>query len=104
MYHALINHHLRRKPRPNAAAAAELLEEMKADRHARPQLNSSRVLFIEWSPIPFLKADHTRVNMNLQRNVADAVAAVAEDREFVFGNRRGPQEGARGPASNLARA
>jgi len=78
MYHALINHHLRRKPRPNAAAAAELLEEMKAD--------------------------HTRVNMNLQRNVADAVAAVAEDREFVFGNRRGPQEGARGPASNLARA
>ena len=42
--------------------------------------------------------------MNLQRNVADAVAAVAEDREFVFGNRRGPQEGARGPASNLARA
>ena len=40
MYHALINHHLRRKPRPNAAAAAELLEEMKA---AQPRASSAEL-------------------------------------------------------------
>ena len=56
MYHTLINMHLRRRPTPNAAAAGELLEDMKST--------------------------FARIHPTLEKNVAEAIAAVAEGRRY----------------------
>lgn len=61
LYHSLINYYLRRRPRPNAIAATELLAEMKTY--------------------------HQNINPQLIRNVDEAVLCVTEDRPFSFATR-----------------